>query len=164
MSYDLYEAIADGDLDKAEQIISNGENIYFITANDKWTYLHQIADTDDTPIESIQFLLDKGLDVNAIDSYGNTPLLYAVRQRNVKGIRLLLENGADKLIDHENFEGVSALRMGLNSMPLNYDVFDILLKYGANPDTKKEDGKTVRQMLLILAGIPNNIHILFTNY
>ncbi|PSX15188.1 ankyrin repeat domain-containing protein [Photobacterium kishitanii] len=164
MSYDLYEAIADGDLDKADQIISSGENIYFVTENDKWTYLHQIADTDDVPVDSIRFLLEKGLDVNAIDSYGNTPLLYAVRQRNVEGIRLLLENGADKLIEHENLEGVSALRMGFDSMPLNYEVFDLLLQFGADPDVKKDGWKTARQMLTVIAGIPKSIQDLFAKY
>ncbi|MGF1725250.1 ankyrin repeat domain-containing protein [Photobacterium nomapromontoriensis] len=164
MSYELYEAIADGDLDKADQIISSGENVNFVTANDKWTYLHQIADTDDAPIKSIQFLLDKGLDVNAIDSYGNTPLIYAVRQRNLEGVRLLLENGADKLIEHENLDAVSALRMTLIGGGYNHDVIRALLEYGANPDKKNHRGKTVRDRVKIVAGLPNNIQALFAKY
>lgn len=41
-----------------------------------------------------QLFLDHGLDVNAVDSYGFTPLLYAISNGHVKICRLLLMNGA----------------------------------------------------------------------
>ena len=164
---EIFNALLDGDIEEAMKWISEGADIHESTPSDNWTYFHLIfiSPSELPPLKSIHFLLEQGLDVNAIDdSYGNTPLLYAVRQRNIDGIRLLLENGADKLIEHENHDGVSALRMGLDSMPLNYDVFEILLKYGANPDAIIEDGKTVRQMLSIIAGVPSNIEALFAKY
>ncbi|KJG05885.1 hypothetical protein UB40_20285 [Photobacterium kishitanii] len=159
-----------GNVEFAKELIEQGYDVHQVTESEQWTYLHKMFtstsfDIKDSPIlSSIQFLLEKGLDVNAIDSYGNTPLLYAVRQRNVEGIRLLLENGADKLIEHENLEGVSALRMGFDSMPLNYEVFDLLLQFGADPDVKKDGWKTARQMLTVIAGIPKSIQDLFAKY
>ena len=168
--YKFFKALKNGNVEFAKELIEQGYDVHQVTESEQWTYLHKMFTSpsfdikDSQILSSIQFLLEKGLDVNAIDSYGNTPLLYAVRQRNVDGIRLLLENGADKLIEHENLEGVSALRMGLDSMPLNYDVFDLLLQFGANPDAEKEGWKTVRQMLAVIAGIPNSIQVLFTTY
>ncbi len=166
--YKLYEALRQGQIETTKLLIEQGCDIHKVTENEKWTYLHKMMmplplDTV-TPTESIQFLIDQGLDVNAIDSGGYTPLLFAVRQRNVEGIRLLLENGADKLIEHENERGVSALRMGFDRVPLDYDVFKVLLELGADPDAKNKNGKTVRELLGILANIDPKIHELFEQY
>lgn len=166
MSIELVEALDDGDVEKIQKLILNGEDIYRITENDKWTYLH-ISLTDlmnKTPVKSIEFLLEQGLDVNAVDNYGNTPLIYAVRQRNVDGIRLLLENGADKLLEHENKKAIDALRTGFDRMPLDYDTFEILLSNGANPDKKNSNGTTARELLNVIAGVEQNIYELFENY
>lgn len=168
MNYEeeLFDAVLDGDIKFAKDLINKGADINEVTPSEHWTYFHHIFKSigEHAPLESIKFLLEKGLDVNAIDSYGNTPLLYAVRQRNVEGMRLLLENGADKLIEHENLEGISALRMSLINGNYNFDVINILLEYGANPDKKSIKGSTVRERLNILAGIPDNIKTLFTKY
>ncbi|KKC98559.1 ankyrin repeat domain-containing protein [Photobacterium halotolerans] len=161
MSYELYEAIVDGEIETAKDLIRKGEDIHHVTANDKWTYLHKAADTDDTPPESIQFLIDQGLDVNAIDNYGYTPLIYAVRQRNVPAMRLLLENGAKETLEHRGKDSLSALRMAIKFMPLDYNVIKVLLEYGADPDAAAPNGNSVRQSLEITAGIDPAIKALF---
>ncbi len=168
MNYEeeLFEAILDGDIATAKHLIEKGANIYEVTPLEHWTYFHHIFKpiSEKASTESVRFLLELGLDVNAIDYGGYTPLLYAVRQRNVEGVRLLLENGADKLIEHENERGVSALRMGFDRMPLNYDVFKVLLEFNADPDAQNKNGKTVRELLYILAGVDPEIYELFEQY
>ena len=166
MSQELFEALVYGELEQAKQLISQGDDIQRITKEDKWSYLHYvlISIKRKTPIESIQFLLDKGLDVNAIERGGYTPLIFAVRQRNVAAMRLLLDNGAVDFIEHENEEGVSALRMGLVGKPYIYEVLEVLLEYGADPDKKSKGGTTVRERLNVVAGIPPEIHQLFERY
>lgn len=59
----------------------------------------------------MQFLIDKGMDVNALETYEEgsiyagkrramgTPLHYAARWKNLKAIKFLLENGADSQLD-----------------------------------------------------------------
>ncbi|SIO95816.1 ankyrin repeat domain-containing protein [Vibrio spartinae] len=164
MSYELYEAIVDGEIETAKQLVANGEDIHHVTANDKWSYLHQVADTKQTPPESFQYLIDQGLDVNAIDSYGYTPLIYAVRQRNVEGMWLLLENGADKLIEHRSERGVNALKMSLHEKPFVYDVIKLLLDFGADPDAKTEKGKSVRELVNLLDDMDPKIIELVSHY
>ncbi|MEL6117160.1 ankyrin repeat domain-containing protein [Photobacterium sp. SP02] len=164
MSDELYEAIVDGEIDTVKLLMEQGENIHHVTANDKWTYLHKAADTEDTPPESIQFLIDQGLDVNAIDNYGYTPLIYAVRQRNVQVIRILLENGANEAIEHRGNDSQNALDMAFNSHPFEYNVVKILLEYGANPDSCAPGGKSVREAMDIIAGIDPVIKELIAKY
>lgn len=43
----------------------------------------------------IKVLLDKGADINYKNSYGETPLFYAIKSNNYEFVKLLLENGAD---------------------------------------------------------------------
>jgi ankyrin repeat protein len=168
--YKFFKALKNGSIESANELIEQGCDVHKLTDLEQWTYLHKMLTSpsfnieDSSILKSIQFLLDKGLDVNAIDSYGNTPLLYAVRQRNVDGIRLLLENGADKLIEHENLEGVSALRMSFIGKNYSFDIVKELLGFGADPDKKNIQGKTVRDRLNIIVGVPDNIYGLFLKY
>lgn len=161
--YKLYKALRKGQITQAQEWIAQGCNIHRVTENDKWTYLHQLSDGD-TPPETIQFLIDQGLDVNAIDNYGYTPLIYAVRQRNVPAMRLLLENGAQETLEHRGKDSLSALRMAIKFMPLDYNVIKVLLEYGADPDAAAPNGNSVRQSLEITAGIDPAIKALIAQY
>ncbi|SJN55511.1 Ankyrin repeats (3 copies) [Vibrio ruber DSM 16370] len=168
--YELYDAVLDGDIDEVRALIDKGADIHEITESEHWTYLHHVFISpstkreERTPLESVQFLIDQGLDVNAIDSYGYTPLLFAVRQRNVEGMRLLLENGADKLIGHRNEDGVDALKMAFDRKPSHFDVVKLLLEYGADPDDKREGGRSVRELLNIIVGVDSEIIELVNRY
>jgi ankyrin repeat protein len=46
------------------------------------------------PIEAVQLLIDRGADVNAVNSRGMTPMHYAARTGNDRAIQLLAEHGA----------------------------------------------------------------------
>lgn len=46
-------------------------------------------------IDSLRFLLDRGVDVNIMNSSGNTPLIEAVHDGHYDCVRLLLEKGAN---------------------------------------------------------------------
>jgi ankyrin repeat protein len=47
------------------------------------------------PIEAVQLLIDRGADVNAVNSRGMTPMHYAARTGNDRAIQLLAEHGAN---------------------------------------------------------------------
>ncbi len=58
-------------------------------------------------------LIKAGCDINAVDSNGRTPLIYAVRAENAWAVRLLLKHGAD--IDISDHNGFTALDYTKNS-------------------------------------------------
>ncbi|UTZ44776.1 ankyrin repeat domain-containing protein [Vibrio campbellii] len=161
MSYEeeLYDAILDGDISAAEEWISQGADIHEITPFEKWNYFHHALMSEDEKVSlvSLQFLLNQGLDVNAVDSYGYTPLIYAVRQQNLPAIKLLLENGAKKLINHRPEDGATPLKMVFGRKPYSAEIVKILLEAGADPDAKKEGGSSFRNSVAILADIPPEI-------
>ena len=62
----------------------------------------------------LQGLLDRGADVNAKDSGGNTALIWAAWYGCVDVVRLLLDNGAD--VNVKNNFGDSALALAENTV------------------------------------------------
>jgi ankyrin repeat protein len=52
-------------------------------------------------------LLQAGCDINAADSNGRTPLMYAVRYQRPTAVRLLLERGANEKLKDKS--GLTAL-------------------------------------------------------
>jgi ankyrin repeat protein len=51
-----------------------------------------------------QFLIDNGLDVNNVDTYGQNPIFYAVSMGNLETCKLLKENGSDHDMKDEMFQ------------------------------------------------------------
>ncbi|MGB6308350.1 MAG: ankyrin repeat domain-containing protein [Steroidobacteraceae bacterium] len=76
---------------------------------------------------------------------GDTPLLYAVRSRELSAARLLIEAGAD--VKHRNEDGTTALieaaRLG---GPDALDFVKLLLSRGADPDAKDNKGVSARDV------------------
>ena len=167
MSYEdeLYDAVLDGDISSVEEWISKGADIHEITPSEKWTYFHHALQPqrEKAPLVSLQFLLDQELDVNAVDSYGYTPLIYAVRQRNIPAIKLLLDNGAEKLINHRPDDGSTPLKTVFDTKPYSPEMVKILLESGADPDAKIEGGSSFRNSVAILADMPPEIPELLAN-
>lgn len=58
-------------------------------------------------LETIKRLINLGVDLNALDIYGNTSLMWACYEGNAKIAKLLLDNGADWTV--ENKVGQTAL-------------------------------------------------------
>ena len=58
-------------------------------------------------VEIIQYLLEKGADVNVKDQHGITPLLAAVYENHPEAVKALVEAGADK--SSKGPDGMTAL-------------------------------------------------------
>ncbi|XP_058794419.1 poly [ADP-ribose] polymerase tankyrase-like [Phymastichus coffea] len=52
--------------------------------------------------DSIKFFIESGHDINAQDSVGRTPLMWAIKARNIDTIEALLEAGADMFLLNKN--------------------------------------------------------------
>ena len=105
----------------------------------------------------LDLLLSKGADVNAVDSIGNTPLVYArTPEWNPVLIKFLLEHSADPNIQmHQMNDGNTVLHILVHDMGRsayskyreeNYDIMVRLLEAGARTDIKNDSGKTPLSM------------------
>jgi ankyrin repeat protein len=75
-----------------------------IFAIDAGKTIHQAA--KDSDVNAVQSLLDGGIDVNAPDEEGCTPLHYAAREYNVDVVRALMNAGANATI---NWDGMTPI-------------------------------------------------------
>ena len=83
-------------------------------------------------IQKINELVSKGADINASDSYGATPLIYAVAHGQIEIVKLLIDKGAkvnaeDSLGEKPLFEAVSS-----NST----EIAKLLIDKGANVNSR----------------------------
>lgn len=100
-----------------------------ITPSEKWNYLHRINIYNPSPPATVRFYLDRGVEVNAQDIYGMTPLHYAMRAKNGDAALLLLQAGADPNIPNER--GTIPLTM-IGHIPDRLDVLKAMLEAGGN--------------------------------
>ncbi|QNE03273.1 ankyrin repeat domain-containing protein [Vibrio vulnificus] len=120
---------------------SEGKNmkaeLFFDTEMVKLLHAIQRQDAD-----SAKLLLSQGVDLNIVGDEGITPLLWLMMQKNVSAIELALQLGADA-----NFPAMLTInREGPKpAQPLaiiagdgDNQLFSLLLKYGASPDSRDE--------------------------
>ena len=123
-------AIFSGDVEKLRALRQIGGEGFARqrTEKEEWNLLHMalLAPKDRTPIAVLEYLLQLGVEVNAKDCYGNTPLNYAARAKYVEAMRLLLDRGAS--IDLANNDGVTPLRQTLLSKPYSVAATELLCK------------------------------------
>ena len=119
---------------------------------------HIICEQTDDRHELLDMMIeaDNSKAVNTIDSSRCTPLMYAVREANLKCVKILIRNGAD--IDHVaerpdyNFELTQYLTPLIDAIFVtNRDIFTFLLESGV--DVNKPDcGKRTPLMHAAYAG------------
>lgn len=92
--------------------------------------------------ESAAMLIAVGVDVNAKTTYGGTALSFAVETCNTKGVKLLLQNGADVNVKDSN--GVSPLMIALEPIGEMYspEIPRLLIENGANVNETQPGGLT----------------------
>jgi hypothetical protein len=126
-------------LDLVDYFISVGADIHF--EPDDYTYMFCAF----TP-ETIQYLLDKGLDINHVAARfeDSTPLMEAVSNFDKDCIEALISKGA--LIDYQVF-GETALMLA--TMWQYSDMVDLLLQYKDSMDLNlvNSDGKTAIMLI-----------------
>jgi ankyrin repeat protein len=86
--------------------------------------------------ENIQHLLDAGIDINAQDNKGNTPLHFAVENENPAYIQKLLDSGADVNVKDNN--GNTPLHFAVEKGNLPY--VDMLVEHHADIDITNNAG------------------------
>ncbi len=106
--------------------------------NDPREFLHQAILQEELDI--IYFLLRHGADINYFDSFGKTPLLYAIEVGNSALVELILSYQPD-LDSISSINPISPLELALkNSRP---DIAVVLIKSGANVNTQFSKGLSI---------------------
>lgn len=112
--YPIQRAIETNNFELMKYLLENGVPLDFKSEVKKYTLLHYAANR--YSIEIIEFLLEKGLDVNARDFYDKTPLHHACcnwghPDCQAQVIKLFLEYGADVTIkDRAGFTPMDVLK------------------------------------------------------
>ncbi|WP_226658658.1 M48 family metallopeptidase [Pseudalkalibacillus hwajinpoensis] len=132
----LMEAIMSQDEEEFESHISAG-NLEAIDS-DGWNALHYAAQYPEKE-QMLESLLDLGMEPNAVDLYGISPLMITSRNGDVTKVELLLEAGADpNLMDQD---GWTSLIYTAYMEPENREeIYEILLSGGADPYHVDESG------------------------
>ncbi|QTM00728.1 ankyrin repeat domain-containing protein [Mannheimia sp. ZY171111] len=133
LGVNILEAIATDDFELLEELFRTGERNYLeISPKEGWSWLHKSLlgfESEEPSRKMIEHLISKGLDVNAQDCYGMTPLHYAMRSRNVEAAIALLNAGADPNIPNQ--DNLIPLSM-IGYLPDRLDILELMLKKGAN--------------------------------
>lgn len=139
-------AAGNNDLDKLKKIQQEGGDIHYRPAK----LMHEAARNG--AIDVMKWLRASGMDVNARDDYGNTPLHAAVEKPSLPAIRWLMENGAKSFYQNDhaatslhlaawNYESEDAIQLILSMdkmAPLNG--MDMLLRTPL--DMPEKEGRT----------------------
>ncbi|CAH8630564.1 unnamed protein product [Dicrocoelium dendriticum] len=130
----LHFACARGDLECAKLLFEYGQRValrmIFAVDQDGRTPMHMAAMHNHPDL--IDFLLEKGADMNPTDSKGLTPLLLACQKGSIKATKHLLEIGADIYKCDENGRNLSILLL-LGGTGDAREVVPVLVKMGTLP-------------------------------
>jgi hypothetical protein len=147
----LHQAVLNGDIDSARQLISKGANV-----NEKVngiTLLHLAAETGHRDI--VQLLIENGADVNAKGNQNWTPLHLAASSAKLDVVELLISKGAD--VNARDLDGRTPLWWA--QVKRQSQIVDALKKHGAVQDTytRPIDSRQVKPALQQQQQLPKQI-------
>jgi cytohesin len=112
------------------------------------TTLHVACETGLDIPETIHWLLNRGADVNAVDSMGYTPLHHSARRGRMSVLRVLVEAGA--AIDSPTKSGHTPLHRAAGGG--HGDAVRYLIEHGAQVDARSNEYGTTPLMSAALEG------------
>ena len=142
----LCKAAKEGDLERIEFLIDNGENPNSVSQSVN-AFSDQPGKLGDSALrfavaerhaDIVRALLDGGADVNKANKNGATPLSASTSHSSTEIAMILLDAGAN--LDATNKEGFTALMYAAGKG--NFEITKALLNAGANPNAKDNEGWT----------------------
>ena len=129
---DVFSAIRDNDTAAVKTFAAHRENVNARGARDTTPLMYAAAYGS---LQSMKILLKAGADVDAVNAFGATALMWSVSQP--EKVKLLLDHKANANLKAK--DGRTALMLAAAS-PGSDRVVDLLLAHGADPKVKAEDG------------------------
>ncbi len=139
----IKKACRDGDFSWVKELIEEDKvDVNIITDSQEWTPLLHAVDGGN--IDIVNYLLEKGADINALTKDQWTPLMLALGYEKPKIAKRLIDKGAD--IELLNIEGWSALMIAVRyGQPENAR---LLIKKGADIHGKNDSGYSVLKLAM----------------
>ena len=132
----LIAAATSGQRDVVQLLLSAGADINARGPEDRTALIYAIQ--AEQPEMALFLVEQKGIDLEARESHGSTPLVEAIAFHQMKVVEALLERGTD--INAPGPVGRTALHVEASN--LDPKMIKWLLQHGANPDARDEDGAT----------------------
>ncbi|WP_109436270.1 MULTISPECIES: ankyrin repeat domain-containing protein [Aquimarina] len=101
-------------------------------------------------VEILKLLIDKEADINFQDKIGYTALHFAAQNKNIEIASTLVEHGAD--INSKDNYGNPPIWTAIFNAKGDYNIVELLLKTGADIDTKNKNEKSPREMGELMLG------------
>jgi ankyrin repeat protein len=136
----IVKAARDGDFKTVKAIVAKDSLKINETSKYKYTAVHWACMRAHWDI--VEFLIEKGADLNIRGGDGGTPINWAVNHENVEIIKLLVKNGAK--LNIKNQWGMTELHTAV--WRGNIKVATFLLDHGSDPNIKTNEGWTVLHM------------------
>jgi uncharacterized protein len=96
----IVQAMTCGNLDIVKRLVNYGDNIYYVNEQMS-TILHEACEYRHA-IDTVEFLIGFGFNLNCVDMWGRTPLMIACLYWNNAAIQLLLKSNANvEIIDED---------------------------------------------------------------
>uniref|UniRef100_A0A665VCH8 Euchromatic histone-lysine N-methyltransferase 2 n=2 Tax=Echeneis naucrates TaxID=173247 RepID=A0A665VCH8_ECHNA len=132
----LLEAIINNHFEVARYLVQNGACVYHVE-DDGYTGLHHAAKLGS--LEIVSMLLETGqVDVNAQDSGGWTPIIWAAEHKHVDVIKALLNRGADVTINDKELN----VCLHWAAYAGNVDIAELVLNSGCSLASVNMHGDT----------------------
>ena len=103
------------------------------------TYLFDAI--EEGKVETVEAMIQQGVDINSQNEKGSTPLMEAVKHKDAIIVDLLIRHGAN--VNQPNLEGMTPLMLAAENGQLK--IVENLVKNGADIKTKTPDGWTALQ-------------------
>ncbi|MEA3383831.1 MAG: ankyrin repeat domain-containing protein [Campylobacterota bacterium] len=100
-------------------------------------------------------LIKNGVEIDAINDFGETSLFDMIKINDIEGCAFLLENKVP--VNHQNKHRETALSIAILNGIVNIDIIILLLQYGADPKIRNKHNQTIPEVL-------NNIILHTHNY
>ncbi len=125
---------------KIQEVIDSGVDI---DCQNKYSYTALMIAAEYS-LEALDVLLDNGADTEITDKNGRTAIFYAIGgSRKIKALKRLIAAGANLDIRDINEETLLSKVAGpFSTEPENLKIAELILKAGADPDSRDGHGKT----------------------
>ncbi|WP_342226360.1 ankyrin repeat domain-containing protein [Rickettsia endosymbiont of Urophora cardui] len=124
----IQKAFASQDISQLSRVLDNIKDLNILEIISKETFI--IHSVEALNIAWTRLLIEKGANVNAQDTKGNTALYYAIKKNDKAVIKLLIEEGAN----------LSPIHLAIKNN--NTDICKLLIEKGANVNAQDTKGNT----------------------